>query len=61
MATLLTDLADDGVTVVHATHDLAAARSADACLLLREGRLVGQGHPEQLLTPPALARVWQPL
>lgn len=58
-AALLTDLADDGVTVVHATHDLDAARSADACLLLREGRLVGQGHPEQLLTSPTLARIRQ--
>lgn len=60
MATLLTELVADGVTVVHATHDLDAARSADACLLLREGRLVGQGHPGQLLTPSTLARVWQP-
>ncbi|MEZ3179562.1 metal ABC transporter ATP-binding protein [Streptomyces pimonensis] len=61
LATLLTDLVDDGVTVVHATHDLDAARSADACLLLREGRLVGQGHPEKVLTPPALARIRQPM
>ncbi|MFJ8148897.1 zinc ABC transporter ATP-binding protein AztA [Streptomyces sp. NPDC096048] len=60
IATLLTELADDGVTVVHATHDLDAARSADACLLLREGRLVGQGQPERLLTPSTLARIWQP-
>ncbi|MFF6814332.1 zinc ABC transporter ATP-binding protein AztA [Streptomyces sp. NPDC012403] len=59
IATLLTDLVDDGVTVVHATHDLDAARSTDACLLLREGRLVGQGHPEQLLTPSSLARIWR--
>ncbi|MFF2846010.1 zinc ABC transporter ATP-binding protein AztA [Streptomyces sp. NPDC058001] len=60
IATLLTELVADGVTVVHATHDLDAARSADACLLLREGHLVGQGHPEQLLTPSTLARIWQP-
>jgi zinc/manganese transport system ATP-binding protein len=59
IATLLTDLIDEGVTVVHATHDLDAARSADACLLLRDGRLVGQGHPEQLLIPSTLARIWQ--
>jgi zinc/manganese transport system ATP-binding protein len=59
IATLLTNLVDDGVTVVHATHDLDAARSADACLLLREGRPVGQGHPEQLLTPSTLARIRQ--
>ncbi|MFC9945038.1 zinc ABC transporter ATP-binding protein AztA [Streptomyces pratensis] len=60
IAALLTDLVTDGVTVVHATHDLDAARSADACLLLREGRLVGQGEPGQLLTPSTLARIWQP-
>jgi zinc/manganese transport system ATP-binding protein len=60
IATLLKELASEGVTVVHATHDLDAARSADACLLLREGRLVDQGDPEHLLTPSALARVWQP-
>lgn len=60
IAALLTELVDDGVTVVHATHDLDAARSADACLLLREGRLVDQGRPERLLTPSTLARIWQP-
>ncbi|MFI8510052.1 zinc ABC transporter ATP-binding protein AztA [Streptomyces sp. NPDC085460] len=52
---LLTSLAADGVTVVQATHDLEAARTADACLLLRDGRLVGQGHPDRVLTPSALA------
>jgi len=57
---LLTELLADGVTIVHATHDLEAARSADACLLLRDGHLAGQGHPEQLLTASTLAQVWQP-
>ncbi|MGA5415699.1 zinc ABC transporter ATP-binding protein AztA [Streptomyces pseudogriseolus] len=57
---LLTELADDGVTVVHATHDLDAARTADACLLLREGRLAAQGRPGEVLTPAALTRLWQP-
>ncbi|MFF8032173.1 zinc ABC transporter ATP-binding protein AztA [Streptomyces sp. NPDC016626] len=60
IATLLTELAADGVSVVHATHDLETARSADACLLLRDGRLLGQGHPGQVITPSALARIWQP-
>jgi zinc/manganese transport system ATP-binding protein len=57
---LLTDLVADGTTVVQATHDLEAARAADTCLLLSDGRLVGQGPPEQVLTPTALSRVWQP-
>ncbi|MFI2378714.1 zinc ABC transporter ATP-binding protein AztA [Streptomyces sp. NPDC018964] len=57
---LLTELVADGTTVVQATHDLEAARSADACLLLSDGRLVGQGPPERVLTPEALSRIWQP-
>ncbi|MGI5365758.1 zinc ABC transporter ATP-binding protein AztA [Streptomyces iakyrus] len=59
IAALLTELVTDGVTVVQATHDLEAARSADTCLLLRDGHLVGQGNPEQLLTATTLARMWQ--
>ncbi|MFE7712935.1 zinc ABC transporter ATP-binding protein AztA [Streptomyces sp. NPDC057486] len=57
---LLTALVTDGVTVVQATHDLEVARAADACLLLQDGRLAGQGHPDQVLTTSALARIWQP-
>ncbi|WP_425584545.1 zinc ABC transporter ATP-binding protein AztA [Streptomyces levis] len=58
---LLTALVADGVTVVQATHDLEAARAADACLLLQNGRLTGQGRPEQVLTTSALTQVWQTL
>ncbi|GAA3494966.1 hypothetical protein GCM10019016_020660 [Streptomyces prasinosporus] len=57
IAALLTEPVADGVAVVRATHDLEAARSADACLLLRDGRLVGQGHPGRLPTPAALDRI----
>lgn len=57
---LLAELVADGTTVVQATHDLEAARAADTCLLLNDGRLVGQGPPEQVLTPTALSRIWQP-
>ncbi|WP_151482068.1 metal ABC transporter ATP-binding protein [Streptomyces albicerus] len=57
---LLTELVADGVTVVQATHDLEAARSANSCLLLRDGHLVAQGRPEQVLTTATLAQVWQP-
>ncbi|MEV1044608.1 zinc ABC transporter ATP-binding protein AztA [Streptomyces sp. NPDC049916] len=46
---LLRDLVADGVTVVQATHDLEAARAADACLLLRDGRLAAQGDPDEVL------------
>jgi zinc/manganese transport system ATP-binding protein len=58
---LLRALVADGVTVVQATHDLEAARAADACLLLQNGRLAGQGHPDEVLTTSALTRLWQPL
>ncbi|MGV9943562.1 zinc ABC transporter ATP-binding protein AztA [Streptomyces sp. NPDC003401] len=61
IGTLLTALVADGVTVVQATHDLEVARTADVCLLLQDGRLAGQGHPDQVLTTSALARVWRPL
>ncbi|MFI9470896.1 zinc ABC transporter ATP-binding protein AztA [Streptomyces sp. NPDC052492] len=61
IGTLLTELVADGVTVVQATHDLEAARTADACLLLQDGRIAGQGHPDQVLTTSAPAHVWQPV
>jgi zinc/manganese transport system ATP-binding protein len=59
IASLLAELVADGVTVVQATHDLEAARSADTCLLLNDGHLAGQGDPEQLLSPSTLAQIWQ--
>lgn len=61
IAALLAELVADGTTVVQATHDLEAARSADACLLLRDGQLAGQGDPERLLTASTLAQIWQPV
>ncbi|CAL9281917.1 MULTISPECIES: zinc ABC transporter ATP-binding protein AztA [Streptomyces] len=57
---LLSELVADGTTVVQATHDLESARSADACLLLGDGRLVGHGRPEDVLTPTLLSEIWQP-
>ncbi|MFG3621452.1 zinc ABC transporter ATP-binding protein AztA [Nocardia sp. NPDC047654] len=38
-----------GVTVVHATHSREEALRADHCLLLRDGRLTGQGDPRTVL------------
>ncbi|WP_217200756.1 zinc ABC transporter ATP-binding protein AztA [Streptomyces buecherae] len=57
---LLTALVADGTTIVQATHDLEAARSADTCLLLSDGRLVADGPPAAVLTPQTLSRIWQP-
>ncbi|MEI5519838.1 zinc ABC transporter ATP-binding protein AztA [Streptomyces brasiliscabiei] len=61
IAALLTELVAEGRTVVQATHDLEAARSADACLLLRDGQLAGKGHPEHVLAAATLAQNWQPV
>ncbi|UNZ16084.1 zinc ABC transporter ATP-binding protein AztA [Streptomyces sp. 891-h] len=52
--------ATQGVTVVQATHDLDAARASDHCLLLGDGRLVGEGRPDDVLTDSALRRLWYP-
>ncbi|MFC5753756.1 zinc ABC transporter ATP-binding protein AztA [Actinomadura rugatobispora] len=46
---IIDDLAGDGITVVHATHDPGAARRAGHCLLLDDGRLVRQGPPDAIL------------
>lgn len=60
IAALLAGLAADGVTVVQATHDLAAARAADDCLLLQDGSLVSQGRPDLVLTTAALTGIRYP-
>ncbi|GLW98443.1 zinc ABC transporter ATP-binding protein AztA [Microtetraspora sp. NBRC 16547] len=57
---VLDDMTACGVTVVHATHDLAAARRADHCLLLDDGRLVAEGSPGQILTSETLGHLWGP-
>lgn len=56
IAEAIDDAAAGGVTVVLATHDLAAARRADHCVLLEEGRLVVQGAPDAVLAPESCTR-----
>ncbi|MGW4029555.1 zinc ABC transporter ATP-binding protein AztA [Streptomyces sp. NPDC004838] len=56
---ILGEQAAQGTTVVHATHDLAAARLADHCLLLHEGRLLAEGPPSEALTDELLHRAWR--
>lgn len=55
---VLADAVADGVTVVQATHDMTAARRADHCLLLDQGRLRGHRPPATVLSDAALVRVW---
>nr|WP_245788441.1 zinc ABC transporter ATP-binding protein AztA [Amycolatopsis marina] len=54
----LTVAARGGVTVLRVTHDLEVARKADHCLLLRAGRLIGQGAPGETLTERAVREAW---
>ncbi len=56
IAEAIHDAAAGGVTVVLATHDLAAAGRADHCVLLEEGRPVAQGAPESVLGPESCTR-----
>lgn len=52
-------LAQEGLGVVVVLHDLAQAMNfADRVLLMQEGRLMGDGAPEEILNEAALARVW---
>lgn len=57
---LCRSLAKHGHAVVLATHDLsAAARFADSAVLIRTGRLVAYGSKAQVLTPEAIAAVFE--
>ncbi|MGY1439415.1 zinc ABC transporter ATP-binding protein AztA [Streptomyces reniochalinae] len=58
IATVMRDVAAEGTTVVHATHDLAAARESDHCVLLLDGRLIEEGKPQDVLTESALREFW---
>ncbi|MFI6481138.1 zinc ABC transporter ATP-binding protein AztA [Nonomuraea sp. NPDC050663] len=46
---LMAEIAAQGVTVVHATHDPGAVSRADHCLLLSEGRLIAEGTPSAVV------------
>lgn len=54
----LGDARAEGTTVVHATHDLAQARQADHCVVLRQGTVFAAGSPETALSPDTLHAAW---
>jgi iron complex transport system ATP-binding protein len=59
IATLLRELADDGLTVLLVVHDLAlAAAVADSVVVVSEGCTVAAGDPTEVLTPERLAETW---
>ncbi len=59
VATLLRELADDGLTILLVVHDLAlAAAVADTAVIVSGGRTIAAGPPAEVLTPAQLATTW---
>lgn len=58
--TVIRDLAEGGMTMVLATHEMGFARDvADEVFFLHEGRVLESGPPAQVLSEPAQARTRQ--
>jgi iron complex transport system ATP-binding protein len=59
IATLLRDLADDGLAVLLVVHDLAlAAAMADRAVIVSRGRTVASGDPQAVISSEHLAAIW---
>jgi iron complex transport system ATP-binding protein len=59
VATLLRELASDGLTILLVVHDLAlAAAVADAAVVVSAGRTVASGSPAGVLGADRLAEIW---
>ena len=59
MVRLLREVADSGVAVLVALHDLAqAAALCDDLVVLRSGETAAVGPPHEVLSPTLLASVW---
>lgn len=59
MLGLLRELANGGLTVLAALHDLSlAAGYADHVIVLASGRVQAAGAPAEVLTPPLIREVW---
>lgn len=60
MVRLLREVADTGVAVLVALHDLAqAAETCDEVVVLRSGEVAAVGDPAEVLSPALLAEVWR--
>ncbi|GAB2625370.1 ABC transporter ATP-binding protein [Pseudactinotalea suaedae] len=60
MVRLLREVADTGVAVLVALHDLAqAAQTCDEVVVLRSGEVAAVGDPHEVLSPALLAQVWR--
>ena len=52
---LVRKMVDDGLTAIAAIHDLQmAARYCDRLVLMKDGRILAKGSPEEVLTPEAI-------
>jgi len=49
---------DRRLSIILVLHDLNFASFADKLLMLRGGRLIGSGPPQQLLTPDTIAQLF---
>ncbi len=59
VATLLRELADDGLTILLVVHDLAlAAAVADTVVVVSDGRTIAAGRSAEVLTAEQLAATW---
>ncbi|HBN61549.1 MAG TPA: cobalamin/Fe(3+)-siderophore ABC transporter ATP-binding protein, partial [Halomonas sp.] len=57
---LVRDLACQGRTVVMVLHDLASAcRYADHLIAMRDGQIVAQGAPAEVVTPALVRELYQ--
>lgn len=60
MVRLLREVADTGVAVLVALHDLAqAAQTCDQVVVLRSGEVAAVGDPQDVLSPALLAQIWR--
>ena len=69
---MISDLKHNGITIIHATHAMSEAASADRVVVMDKGRIVAEGAPSEIfdrvewlkdlgLAPPPMAELLQRL